>query len=526
MKTVFIVEDESRIAALIKTLIHWDDLDLALAGTFSNGKDALTAAIALPPDIIISDIKMPIMDGLELIKKMSEAGLKSQVVLVSGFREFEYARAAITYGVEEYLLKPIKEKNINSVLSKITLTLSEKENESEAVKVITRELERSKPALIREAINVLETGNFQGNIIDFNRRYGTQFTEDLFTVFIIKYDPCEYNLEEKAKYKPMLDNILEYTTARFNNNGPCFLAAINDDMLIINAVLNLNSGKAYDVESLLWSVLDAMKVSLFQGDDITAAFSEECKFTGLQAAFKNVSSALDVRLLRGTGKVLYADKSIAGAVFPNITDFSAAARAAITLDTDAVIVFIDRLFVNLKKESANGQWVIMASRELIETVFNSVPQTTEIENIKKRLHSEILHVSSVTKLKKLLKKRIVEFLEIGKAVLESRSSKPIRAALQYIEDHYNEKVTLEDVADISGFNPTYFSVLFKKETGRNFSAALLEKRMDKAKEFLRTSRDTIECVSEKTGFTDTRYFSETFTKMVGMKPSLYRRLYS
>ena len=109
---------------------------------------------------------------------------------------------------------------------------------------------------------------------------------------------------------------------------------------------------------------------------------------------------------------------------------------------------------------------------------------------------------------------------------EAESVKPIRQARKYMEDHYDEKIVLEDLAEIVGLNPVYFSVLFKKETGINVSAYLLNIRIEKAKEFLCNTNETIAAIGDRVGYKDSRYFSQIFTKQVGVKPALYRKLHS
>ena len=110
--------------------------------------------------------------------------------------------------------------------------------------------------------------------------------------------------------------------------------------------------------------------------------------------------------------------------------------------------------------------------------------------------------------------------------MEAESAKPIRQAQQYVDEHYGEKIVLEDLAEIVGLNPVYFSVLFKKETGINFSSYLVNVRMEKAKEMICNTNETIAAVAESVGYKDARYFSQTFTKVVGVKPALYRKLHS
>lgn len=118
--TILIVDDEFRIGQLIRRLIHFEELGLELIDVFDDSEKALGAILLHHPDVVISDIKMPGMDGLELVRRTQEAGIASRFVFVSGFREFEYAHKALQYGVEDYLLKPVKEEDLNNILQKLS----------------------------------------------------------------------------------------------------------------------------------------------------------------------------------------------------------------------------------------------------------------------------------------------------------------------------------------------------------------------------------------------------------------------
>lgn len=119
MLKVLIADDEPRVAMLVKQLIHWQEQGLECVGLFQDGQSALDAIRQLHPDIVITDIRMPVLSGLELIEKTLESEPQVRFVVISGYRYFEYAQRAIKYGVQDYLLKPIDEEELNRVLGKI-----------------------------------------------------------------------------------------------------------------------------------------------------------------------------------------------------------------------------------------------------------------------------------------------------------------------------------------------------------------------------------------------------------------------
>ena len=164
--------------------------------------------------------------------------------------------------------------------------------------------------------------------------------------------------------------------------------------------------------------------------------------------------------------------------------------------------------------------------EQLVSLFAGYIDKDEFRQEKKRLLGNCQHCYTIPGLKNLLKSSLGSYLDMSREAIEAESTKPVRQAEQYIEEHYNEKIVLEDIADIVGLNSVYFSVLFKKETGINFSNYLLNVRMEKAKEMICNTNETIAAIGEMVGYKDSRYFSQIFTKTVGVKPALYRKLHS
>ncbi len=164
---------------------------------------------------------------------------------------------------------------------------------------------------------------------------------------------------------------------------------------------------------------------------------------------------------------------------------------------------------------------------LIEMFFDNIGlKNNEGTVMKQFLLNAYQHCYTIGRLKDLLIKYLGGYIDHCLKQLKTETIKPIRIAKQYINDHYNEKIVLEDIASMVGLNPVYFSVLFKKETGLNFSDYLVNYRMDVAKNLLRTTNDTIAAIADSVGYKDARYFSQLFTKIVGIKPALYRKLHS
>lgn len=149
--TAIIVDDEYRIGQLISKLIHFQEADVELLKISDNSKEALEFILENHPDIVISDIQMPVIDGLELIRRIHEAQLFPHFILISGYKEFEYARTALKYGVEDYLLKPVNETELNQILKKVCSEHHQMLKEKEETKELK---ETAKREHIRKAMQV------------------------------------------------------------------------------------------------------------------------------------------------------------------------------------------------------------------------------------------------------------------------------------------------------------------------------------------------------------------------------------
>jgi two-component system response regulator YesN len=531
---VVIVEDEYRIAVLINKLIHWDELHLQLAGIYANGREALDAIIQTPPHILITDIKMPEMDGIELIRNIREREMALQMILISGFREFEYAHNALRYGVNDYLVKPVKESELNETLKKLYDAEVQRRTGAEKIAI---ELRRSQPALHREALRILEVGKFAGGIADFNAAYGLQFRNGILRVLVVKFDPLVYSSPDEDRYRMILEKIADSVHGFCDGVVLEKIIGIDDETLSVTALCNFGPPQKAAFEGIVRELLEHLKKYLYSFDrddrgEITIGLGSESEFKDLQTSFRTADACIKARIFTGSGKVIHVNDCPSGNSRITVPEHLGFYRTRIE---NSVRSFLEAKFDGLTGEifkslldtdGVSADLVYECAVELVRFVFSLGPNIPENEEEKKRVLRQILHCRSTAVLVQTLRERLSSFLRLNRELMENRDRKPIREAMSFIENHYAEKITLEDVAKSLRLNSTYFSVLFKKETGRNFSACLTETRMEKAKEMLRATNFTMEYIAENTGYADTRHFSQIFTKIVGMKPSLYRKLYS
>jgi two-component system response regulator YesN len=531
---VTIVEDEYRIAVLINKLIHWEELHLQLAGIYANGREALDAIIQTPPDVLITDIKMPEMDGIELIRNIRERGIGLQIILISGFREFEYAHSALRYGVNDYLIKPVKETELNETLKKL---YNEETKQRNGAGKLENEIRLSRPALHREALHALETGKFTGSLEDFNTAYALRFRESVLRVFMVKLDPFAYSASDEGWYGMILEKIADSIHRLYGDIVREKIVGVKEEMLSVTALCDFDRSQKIIFENTTRELLSRLKEYLYSfnrngKDEITIGMGNESGFENIKTSFRAADACIKARIFSGAGKIIQDNDCPLQESRITVPEYLGSYRARLensiqSFQEAQFSGLIDEIFKSLLDTGgASAGLVYECAVELIRLVFASGPKTPENEEKKEKVSGLVLHCGNVTALVQMLTEQLSFFLRSNKELMENRTGKPIREAMTYINGHYAEKITLEDIAELLQLNPTYFSVLFKKETGRNFSACLTEVRMEKAKEMLRTTNFTMERIAENAGYADTRHFSRIFTRIIGMKPSLYRKLYS
>jgi two-component system response regulator YesN len=548
---VLIIDDEFRIGMLIKKLIRWDELDMECVDVADNGETALRIIKEEIPDIVITDIRMPKINGLDLICMTRDISQKVKFIVVSGYKEFEYAHRALQYGVDDYLLKPINENELNDVLKKIYNELVMRENQSIERKEMQKKVSESKQIIKRDFLkNIIE----QDDDIEL-KDARIHLNGDVYRGIDIKLDYVDYNKSDKKQDRLTVERVIIIVEG--------VLKAVSEEVLIcekenlhIYCLFNYSFSKAKVIKNSINDILSEIKKYLigFEQYEVTIGVgTERTEFGEIRFSIKESLRAVENRIKAGTGRLIYVE-SIAGGI-----DVAGSGQGQDGLTSTRCLrenreewknflegykenfcvsiesysrenleQCINQIYSNFMMcDDIDFSECYNVADELIKTFFGRIDMhQEEFWQVRKKLQGNCQHCYSIPQLKNLLKTELGSYLDMSREAIEAESAKPVRQAKQYISEHYSEKIVLEDIADIVDLNPVYFSVLFKKETGINFSTYLVNVRIEKAKEMLCSTNETIAAVGEKVGYRDSRYFSQIFTKMVGVKPVLYRKLHS
>lgn len=526
MRKVLIADDEVKVGQLVKRLIQWDRLGLTCIGLVTDGQTAYEKILSESPDIVITDIRMPVLTGLEMIQKASEQGVKCHFIVVSGYKYFDYAQKALKYGVEDYLLKPIDEDELNRQLQKIVAEEEQREDKQQQVDQIEKKLEDSKYLRHKEFLRQILSQK-QENIDAANTEFGLQLENKCFRGLTFKLDRDIDVAENTQQMQFVLRKIMQKAEDAFSACTIDLIAAVQSNHSV-QVLLNYFQTEQENIDNRITDFFNELSDYLenFQHYRITVGVSSEVEsFEQISTAIEMSKEAAASRLFKGNGRRIEYCQELHTLFSPKDfqNEYEEFAKAVETMQPDACQYQIHKCFRLASDKAlfasefyAMGLWLLRSTYDILEIAdtFDVDVQQGVLENL-----------STVADLRDYVIRQVQQLIKESRSERENRERKPVLEAIAYMKEHFTEKITLEDVAATIGFNTNYFSELFKKETGENFSNYLLGIRMEKAKQMLRDTKIPVYEIGESVGYKDAKYFSQQFMKVVGVKPAEYRKLY-
>jgi Response regulator containing CheY-like receiver domain and AraC-type DNA-binding domain len=536
MYRVLIVDDEERICDLVVNLIPWNDLELEIAGIEHNGFDALRAVRTRKVDIIITDARMPGCDGIELIKQCCEQKYPIKYIIISGYRQFEYAHSALQYGVECYLLKPIDQDELIDSLIKCKERIKAKcEEEIEQKNAVEKNTEKMKRHFVTHYIfdGTKMAPREISSLNYINQEYQLHFDEGFYQTVVV-------NIYKTIENEILLDKTLEKIGVAVDECfSPVCCELIQAQMSTgIVIVLNYPSEKNKLIEDAISQfyqklqkmidVFDYLEISLCIGK----AEEDICRFSN---CVLTAMEALKYRIALKNKRIIYYDQHN----FKNIIlkDILTESRKEIFLNYFNMNAagncrkIITDCFSNIHSiNNFNPAIVYDIADAVANLIFefseNYLSDCEQITTFGTALFDKIYNASEETDIIHAIYRFVEDTSNYMFAELASENTKPIRLAKEYIDNHYMEQITLKVISDRIFLSSTYLSTVFRKETGVNFSEYLINKRMDVASELLRKTNYSLTEIAEKVGYVDVKYFSKLFNKVTGIKPSDFRKLYN
>lgn len=521
MYKLVVVDDEMAIRMGMCNYIDWNAMGFEVTADFEDGKETIDYLADHPVDVILTDIEMAEVSGLELAKYIYENKLPVKVVILSGYKEFEYARKAIQYNVEHYLLKPIKMNEVQEVFKKIRLDLEHRVAEQEMNLSREKNFMELLPELQEQFwIGLLVGGlHSKDSIVKKQKMLQLDFNPGMPCAIIdvqieIEEENNQWYYKQRENRFNLINNIfgdnkdeIKYYPAYLSSDILKIIAITKQNLTIneFNENLNLQLQEKRD------SVEKLLKLKIITS--IEKIFSNimelsEYKYK-LQAHVQKRTAA--VRLVPEDYERLKQKYKL---LMETINDG----------DFDELDNLVDNIFFefrNLPIEQVRQLLINMFS--LLSSKFMKMSSELWVAMNEKVDYQKVLDIENRDTLKHTCKDLLKATIEIVKKKQNDVSKSIVEKAVRYMKKHYGEEISLESIADRYFLNPTYFSRLFKQYTGTTFMDYLIELRMEKAKELIALGKYKVYEVSQMVGYRSDKYFFRVFKHYTKQSPSEYYR---
>lgn len=531
MLKVFLAEDEFIIREGIKNNIDWQAHGYEFCGEASDGELAFPLIQKTRPDILITDIKMPFVDGLALSRLVKKELPETEIIILSGYEEFDYAKEAIQIGVARYLLKPVNGETLLQEIDSVAEIILGKQKEKEIREKYQKEMEENSLRDQMDLFQHLVTGDCSmEELLSVADKLDLKIMAPWYSIVLLKIQSMKHDYEEYSGSIVVVDerivklaepeHVLIFDRA-LEGRAFLFKADSEDELLAYQ--------KEYlgDVKEVLSSY---MNLRYFGGigtpvnrlREIPASF-EDASHAFAHRYLVAESCILDSSLLMQEGAAEQEDFRIS-AVNPEQIDRTKMQEFLRTGDLDEVVYFVDEFFGKLDggamKSRIFRQYITMdAYFSIMDFLKGLGLQKDEIEAPDQD--------SSILQDEKSAMDYIVRIMEKALVLREKKASSRyedvVSEVIHYIEDNYaQEELSLNLLASHVNFSPNHLSMIFSQQTGQTLIRYLTDYRMNRAKELLRCSSKKSSVISMEVGYKDPHYFSYLFKKTQGMTPTQYR----
>lgn len=541
MLKIFLAEDEVIVRETIKRMIPWENLGFELVGEAADGEMALPLLLRQKPDLLITDIKMPFMDGLTLAKvaKKEIPGLK--VVILSGYDDFNYAKQAINIGVEDYLLKPITKNALIERLTEIRSRYEHEKTQKEYYEKFHREMQAYEKNSSRDFFEALVSGSM--DMMEIYRRsekLGLDIVAEAYNVLIFTMN-CEEDFSgQREGYSEWEAESLELLEEFFSENTSAMLFRFN-----IFSYGVLIKGQKETIEENTRSCVSEIQRILDRKEQkrqwFVAAGEPVERLSQIQKSYYSASRAFSQRYLYDEN-ILYYDE-MASMEKKNVTEDDSTYLQKVDVNALNPVILQKFLSNGLLEETENfvKDYFYAIGQEPLESLvfrnyvtlnvrFSVMSFLKEIGCDTRTLEQEdtedVLSESSKSLENAIAyaEKIISQAIALRDQNSGNKNRSILKTAVDFIDSHYMEEdMSLNKAANAANVSANHFSALFSQNMGQTFIEYLTNLRMNKAKEYLRCTSMRSSEIAGEIGYKDAHYFSYLFKKTQGMTPSDYRK---
>lgn len=531
MLKVFLVEDEFVVREGIKNNIDWKSNGYEFCGEASDGELAFPMIQKLKPDIVITDIKMPFMDGLELSRLIKKEFPWMEIVILSGYAEFDYAKEAISIGVAHYLTKPISGAALLEEINRLAESIEAKKEDRELREKYLNEMQENLSEDRKKLFGYMVTGSkTMAELLDMAGRIEMDISALCYNIVLLKIKSKKHEADEYSKSEV---EITQRLTEELDMQRVILFDRNTEGMALLfkaDSEAELNAIQEKTISAIRDILLEYPHIAFFGGigkpvnrlGELSVSF-EAASHAFAHRYMEDNSIFLDYRYV-SDNRSASQDEFVIKSVDPREVDQRKILEFLKQGGVEEVVYYIEEYFNKLGENTVKSnmfrQYIVMGM------YFNVVYFVEELGYSKEEIKEFSVTdgaIQTVEGTKNYLIEILSKALELRDNNAKKKYNDVVDMVIGYIEEHYgDEELSLNFLASYVNFSPNHLSMLFSQQTGMSFIKYLTDYRMNKAKELLKCTNKRSVDISTEVGYKDPHYFSYCFKKNTGMTPTQYR----
>lgn len=524
---VLLVDDEEEVIQVIMKKIDWEALGFLVVGYANNGVKALELVEEFRPDVVMTDIKMPFMDGMELSNRIRAEFPTIKILFFTGFDEFEYAKGAIQLEAEEYILKPVNAAELTNVFAKLKTKLDREISEKRNVEILQKYYMESLPVLQANFYTSLLEGRIDAEEIPgYLSNYQLDFSGPFFCCLVIHTSASR----TPKDISPLLlsASVQKQAEERLAQKwqAKCFFYLGNTILIPQLANENAVSELTDDCDRF------CKYADCIIGAVVTVGIGRVCgNLMELSQSYESAREAVSYRVLYGSGRAINMKEIVPsqGGNASSSREFQLSNLFKMIRmgSAEEVVTAVEEYLNHADFSDKSLQQHHVDVMELISTLYrfsiNNDVQAPEFSGDIMKLYGRLLELEPDA-LQKWLVDSCLAFREEFIHARNKSTKSFVSRAKEYVHNNYaEEELSLDDICQVLGVSNSYFSTIFKKETGSSFVSYLTDYRMERARDLLIETDEKSYIIAKSVGYTDPNYFSYVFKRRFGVSPSKYRR---
>jgi two-component system, response regulator YesN len=521
MNKVILVDDEMYFRKGLRNLINWENCGFKVVGEAANGEDALRMIHDVKPDLIITDIRMPVLDGIGLIRQAIEKeAVQSKFIIISGHSDFKYAQQALRYGVHDFVLKPIDQDEIELTLKLLSNTLDEQKKLHE--QMMEEQAKKMFNQLLLGKIEKNDDSMGLLNLLSLGK------PKEFFYILI------EVN---GIPYEPNIDHVERVTQVKLTLKDVIYDICNKEERIWLQEISPNSIGGLITSNHLARFQMDIRKFINWVNHELTKRVTEDLTiYVGkavpslicLKESYTSVDGAQQHKYANNESGIIFFEDIVNKPINSTELDESVFQLLIEKIEEDStasIVIALEEMFKSLVTNKLSKNAVLSSLTSFVHSILRIIkkmggdPSSLQTSKIVYILSNYNL---TLVQLKELIIGFVVECKEEICNLRKQTANGEAHKIKQYIDLHYHENISLKTIASKFFMNPVYLGQLFKKSYGIYFKDYLLQVRINEAKKQLRQSEKRIYEIAESIGFNNTDYFVTIFGKLENITPSEYR----